>query len=220
MTEVISMNTLGEQPAIIKIPAKIISYILHPLFIPVYIFIWLTLRFPYHFDDITPRNLTFKTISLFLNASFFPAFSVFLLWRLKFINSVFLRTEKDRVIPYIITMIFYWWLWYLSRNFTDQPQVLKFFYFGIFLNTVFGLIINSFIKISMHAMGAGTFVTFIILTCLIYHTTMGADILTATVLAGVICTARLMLNHHSNAEIYSGLIVGIIGQLLGLWIAF
>jgi len=220
MQQQTAINTLGEQPAALKVFAKIISYILHPLFIPVYIFFWLTIRFPIHFDNITPTALTFKTVSIFLNATFFPAFAVFLLWRLKFIETIFLRTEKDRIIPYMITMIFYWWMWYLSRNFTDQPEVLKFFYFGIFLNTVFGLVINNFIKISMHAMGAGSFVAFMILTCIIYQTSLGVDILIATILAGLICTSRLMLNHHSTAEIYTGLFVGVICQLLGLWIAF
>ena len=129
-------------------------------------FYGLTSRFSIHFDDISRTGFTFKAISVFLNASFFPAFAVFLLWRLKFIETIFLRTQKDRIIPYIITMIFYWWMWYLSRTFTDQPDVLKFFYFGIFLNTVFGLVINNFIKISMHAMGAGALLAFIILTCL------------------------------------------------------
>ena len=207
------------QPPALRIIAKIVSYILHPLFIPTYVFLWLVKRFTINFDDITQQGLLFKEISVFINASFFPAFAVFLLWRLKFIESIYLRTQKDRIIPYIITMIFYWWMWYLSRGFTDQPIVLKFFYFGIFLTTVFGLIINNFIKISMHAIGAGTFLTFIILTCLTYHTFFGSDIIIATFLAGLICTARLILNHHSVAEIYAGLIVGIICQLLGVWIA-
>lgn len=203
----------------LKIFAKIVSYILHPLFIPTYIFLWLVNRFPIHFAGITQHDLLLKKISVFINASFFPAFAVFLLWRLKFIQSIFLRTQKDRIIPYIITMIFYWWMWYLSRNFTDQPEVLRFFYFGIFLTTVFGLIINNFIKISMHTIGAGTFFAFIVLTCLMYHSLLGADIMIATLLAGLICTVRLLLNHHSAAEIYSGLFVGIICQLLGVWIA-
>jgi len=193
-------DTVYQRP-VFKIIAKIISYILHPLFIPIYIFLWLTWRFPINFDDISTAGLMYKTISVFLNASFFPAFAVFLLWRLKFIDSIFLRTQKDRIIPYVITMIFYWWLWYLSRNFTDQPDVLKFFYFGIFLNTVFGLIINNFIKISMHAMGAGTLVAFVILTCAHYQTFLGADIIIATFMAGIICTARMLLDHHSSAEI-------------------
>ena len=204
---------------VLKIIAKIVSYVLHPLFIPTYVFLWLTLRFSVNFDDITAAGLTFKTISVFLNASFFPAFAVFLLWRLKFIESIFLRTQKDRIIPYIITMIFYWWLWYLSRSFTDQPDALKYFYFGIFLNTVFGLLINNFIKISMHAMGAGTSVAFVILSCLHYQTFLGADITVAIILAGIICTARMLLDQHSSAEIYTGLLIGVIGQLLGVWIA-
>ena len=70
----------------------------------------------------------------------------------------------------------------------------------------------------MHAIGAGTFTAFIILTCFHYHILFGADIIIATFLAGAICTARLILNEHSVAEIYTGLIVGIICQLLGLLI--
>ncbi len=221
MQQEIALNTLGEQPPVLKIFAKIVSYIFHPLFIPTYIFLWLAYRFPANFYDVTPTSLALKKISVFWLTAFFPAFSVFLLWKLKFIENVFLRTQKDRIIPYIITMIFYWWMWYLSRNqaFDDQPEVLKFFYFGIFLNTVFGLIINNFIKISMHAMGAGTLLAFMVLTCIQYQTFLGADILMATFLTGIICSARLLLNHHSNAEIYTGLFVGVLCQLLGVWIA-
>lgn len=210
--------SFGDQPKALKIIAKIVSYILHPLFIPIYVFLWLAKRFSVNFDGITQTGLLFKEISVFINASFFPAFAVFLLWRLKFIESIFLRTQKDRIIPYIITMIFYWWMWYLSRGFTDQPIVLKPFFFGIFLTTVFGLIINNFIKISMHAIGAGTLITFVIFTCLYYQTLFGADIAVVTILTGLICTARLMLNHHSVTEIYSGLFIGILCQLISFWL--
>ena len=219
MQQELTLNTTGEQPAALKVLGKVVSYILHPLFIPLYVFIWLEWRFPIHFDDISARGLTFKTISVFLNTAFFPAFSVFLLRQLKFIDSIYLRTQKDRIIPYVITMIFYWWLWYLSRNFTDQPDVLRFFYFGIFLNTVFGLVINNFIKISMHSMGAGTLIAFAIITMAHYETFLGADIMIITMLAGLICTSRLLLNQHSVAEIYMGLFVGVACQFLGYWIA-
>src|SRR5258706_2685966 len=105
MEQNLAYNTTGEQPQVLKVIAKIISYLLHPLFIPTYVFLWLTWRFPESFSGITLTGLIFKKISVFLNASFFPAFSVFLLWRLKFIESIYLRTQKDRIIPYIITMI-------------------------------------------------------------------------------------------------------------------
>ena len=43
------------QPLYLKVIAKIISYIFHPLFIPTYVFLWLALRFPFevcrHYTD-------------------------------------------------------------------------------------------------------------------------------------------------------------------------
>ena len=175
-----------QQPSVLRFIAKFISYILHPLFIPTYIFFWLTYRFPNEFAGMTPLTMFARKFGVFWMSAFFPAFSVFLLWRLKFIDSIYLRTQKERIVPYIISMIFYWWLWYLSRNFTDQPDVLRFFFFGIMLNTVAGLIANNFIKISMHAMGAGSAVTFIILTALYYKVYTGTDIIAAVFTADII----------------------------------
>jgi len=48
-----------EQPLYLRVIAKAISYIFHPLFIPTYIFLWLVLRFPFEFAGITPMGLFF-----------------------------------------------------------------------------------------------------------------------------------------------------------------
>ena len=183
----------------LRIPAKIISYIFHPLFIPTYIFLWLVNRFPIEFAGITPESLFFRKINIFWMTAFFPAFSIFLLWRLKFIDNIFLRTQKERIIPYIIIMFFYWWMWYLSRSFEDQPIVLKFFYFGIFIATVPALIINNFSKISMHAMGVGSALVCVLLTCFIYRVNMGVDIAVAILITGIVCTATLL--HIQSTDI-------------------
>lgn len=193
---------------------KLVSYIFHPLFIPTFVFFWLLQRFPYEFSNITPFDLFARKITVFWMTAFFPAFSVFLLWRLKFINSIFLKTSQERIIPYIITMIFYWWMWYLSRNFTDQPAVLKMFFFGIFLSTAAGLILNSFFKISMHGLGVGGMAAFVILTCYFYHQYLGFDIVIALLILGLVATARLLISSHNSFEIYSGIMVGIFCQLI------
>jgi membrane-associated phospholipid phosphatase len=206
-----------QQPAVLRAVAKLVSYLFHPLFLPTYIFFWVLLRLPFEFAGITPLTLFARKITVFWMTAFFPAFSVFLLWRLKFIANIFLKTQKERIAPYIITMIFYWWMWYLSRNFTDQPIVLKFFFFGIFTSTIFALIINSFFKISMHAMGIGGALAFVIITGFYYGVYLGTDITIMVLLAGLVCTARLLLGHHNNLQIYAGLILGILCQLIGYW---
>jgi hypothetical protein len=207
-------SVIPEEPLYLKAIAKIVSYIFHPLFIPTYIFFWLLLRFPFEFAGITPFTLFARKITVFWMTAFFPAFSVFLLWRLKFIDSIFLKTQKDRIVPYIISMIFYWWMWYLSRNFTDQPGALRFFFLGVFFATIIAMMLNNFFKISMHATGVGGAIIFAVLTCFYYQTYLGADLSLIFFITGLVCTARFITSDHNNLEVYSGLIVGALCQLI------
>jgi lipopolysaccharide export LptBFGC system permease protein LptF len=105
-------------------------------------------------------------------------------------------------------------MYYLSRNFTDQPAVLKFFFMGIFIATSVGLVFNNFIKISLHAMAAGGAATAIILFSYYYQAPFGLFISIALLLAGLICSSRLLVSDHTNAEIYYGLLVGAGCQLI------
>jgi hypothetical protein len=203
-----------KHPSALTIPAKVISYVFHPLFIPSYVFFFLMQQFPYEFAGITEWQLKMRFFSIFWLTAFFPAFAVFLMWRLNFSESIFLRTQKERIVPYIITMFFYWWMYYLSRNFTDQPAVLKFFYMGIFIATVAGLILNSYFKISLHGLAIGGIWMAVILTSMYYHASLGIEITAVTLIAGIVCTSRLLVSDHTNTEVYSGLLVGIFCQLI------
>jgi hypothetical protein len=201
----------------LTIPAKIISYLFHPLFIPTYIFIFLVYQVPYEFAGISDYQLKLRIFSIFWLTAFFPAFAVFLLWRLKFAENIFLRTRKERIVPYIITMFFYWWMYYLSRNFSDQPLVLRFFYMGIFLATVFGLVLNNYYKISLHAMAVGGALAAVILFAMYYRLSLGISMSVTAMIAGIVCTSRLLVSDHTNKEIYAGLFVGIGSQLIAYW---
>ena len=202
---------------LLQIAAKLISYILHPLFIPVYFFLFLVYQFPYEFTVSMAFELKLKLISTFIMTAFFPAFAVFLLWRLNFIHSIFLKTQKERIIPFFITMFFYWWMYYLGRTMKDQPQMLKVFYFGIFISTAIGVIINNFIKISLHGIAMGSAMMAVILCSFFYHTPLTEAISIITVLTGVVCTARFIVSNHTNEEVYTGVFVGIICQILAYW---
>jgi len=193
---------------------QVVSIIFHPLFIPTYIFCLLMEAIPYEFAGISQWQLTLRFFSCFWWTAFLPAFAIFLLWRLQFINSILLKTQKERIVPFIIVMFFYWWMYYLSRNFTDQPLVLRFFYMGIFLSTVVGLILNSYLKISLHGMAAGGAVTAIGLFSWYYAIPLWIYLIPAVLLAGVIATARMLVSDHSTREIYLGLFMGAACQCL------
>lgn len=196
---------------------KIVSYIFHPLFIPTYIFLFLMWQFPFDFAGITAWQLKLKLFSTFWLTAFFPAFAVFLLWRLKFSESIFLRTQKERIIPYFISMFFYWWMYYLSKNQTNQPAVLSFFYFGIFWCSIIGVIINNFIKISLHTMAIAGAATALLLFGWHYSVNINLHIIASLILCGVVTTARMVAGQHTSLELYSGFGLGVACQIFGYW---
>ncbi|MCU0321421.1 MAG: hypothetical protein MUE72_03345 [Chitinophagaceae bacterium] len=198
--------------------AKILSYAFHPLFIPTYIFLFLGYQFPMEFAGLTDKGYKLKLFGLFWMTAFFPAFAVFLMWRLKFIDNIFLRTQKERIIPFFVSMFFYWWMYYLGKNFKDQPEVLKFFFFGIFISTSIGVIINNYIKISLHGMAMGGALTAIVLFSFYYQTSLGLPIIIATIITGLVATSRFIAGSHTNTEMYGGLILGCICQLVAYWV--
>lgn len=219
-TENITLNAAHSKPQnpVLNVLFNLTSIVFHPLFLPTYFFMWVYFRFPYSFPGLTETGVKLRMFGVFWTTAFFPAFVVFLLWRLKAVNSMKLQTYKERIIPYITTMFFYWWMWYLSRNFTDQSQVLKFFYFGIFIATIPGLILNNFIKISMHGMGIGGILAAMVISCSYLDLYLGQDLIIAFILGGLILTARMYLKEHSSKELYTGFAVGIATQIISYYI--
>lgn len=155
-----------------------------------------------------------------VNTILFPVISVLLLKGLGFIRSVFLKTQKERIIPYVAVNIFYFWLFLVLKNQADIPPVTTAFVLGTFIASSAGLIFNSFFKISMHALGMGAFCG--ILLCILFSGSPYASVLPlmAVILAtGIVCTSRLILSDHSMSDIYSGLLIGILCQVAA-WVFY
>lgn len=209
----------NSQPKIVKYIAHLLSYVLHPLFIPTYFFLFLMQVLPFEFVGITEWQLKMRLFSVAWLTAFFPAFAVFLLWRLKLSDSIFLRTQKERIIPYVITMFFYWWMYYLSRNFTDQPIALKFFYLGIFVASAIGMTVNNFMKVSLHAMGIAGLTTAVILVSVFYPVNNAVWVLLAVLLTALVISARLVVSDHTIKELIVGLFIGVFTQVAAyLWV--
>jgi hypothetical protein len=216
---VANTNMENSQPRIVKYLAHLLSYVFHPLFVPTYFFLYLMQVLPFEFVGITEWQLKMRLFSVAWLTAFFPAFAVFLLWRLKLSDSIFLRTQKERIIPYVITMFFYWWMYYLSRNFTDQPIALKFFYLGIFVASAIGMTVNNFMKVSLHAMGIAGLTTAIVLVSVFYPVNNALWVLLAVLLTAFVISARLVVSDHSQKELVVGLFIGVFTQVAAyLWV--
>ncbi|MEO6638149.1 MAG: hypothetical protein ABIN25_07715, partial [Ginsengibacter sp.] len=193
----------------LKIPAQLFSYVFHPLFIPLIAAWYLAFFQPGYFTGIPGGEKIYILIRVAYNTIFFPALTILLLKALGFIQSIFLKTQRERIIPYVAANIFYFWMYLVFKNQPDVPLILTMFIFGIFLSSCFGLFINNYFKISMHALGMGAF-TGLVLT-IIFSGFSYSIFLPAMViffLTGIVCTSRLIVSDHSPFQIYMGILFG------------
>lgn len=199
----------------LRIPAHILSYIFHPLFIPAYVTAFLVYVHPYAFAGVVDRMKMFRVLSVFFNTGFAPAFAVFLMWRLRLIENMYLKTQKERIIPYAITMIFYFWGWYVFYK-QDNPNYLIDFLLGSFLAVCASWMLNIYTKISMHATAMGGMVVFFLLQAFTEFEITGYYFSLSILVAGLVCTSRLLVSSHSPREIYLGFVVGGLCQLIAI----
>jgi len=218
LTESMDANDIrkkrNEYNRVIVFFGNFFSFIFHPLFIATYIIAFLIFIHPGTFTGVDPRTKLFRFLTVFLFTTAFPAFTVFLAWRLKLIKSLYLATTRERLIPYVLTMFFYFWTWYVFSNLPDSPPVAVHLLLGSFLAICGGWMCNIFFKISMHGIAMGGLIVFAILFAFTDSYSSGLYLSVALLVAGIICTSRLIVSDHSAFDVYTGLIVGMLTQFI------
>ncbi|MEO6682975.1 MAG: hypothetical protein ABIN48_09120, partial [Ginsengibacter sp.] len=135
-----------------------------------------------------------------------------------FLKNIYLNSQRDRIIPYIATNIFYFWTYLVLKN-HGTPSILTAFILGIFLASSVALIANIYFKISMHGLGVGAFsglMLLLIFTGFPYAIFLPAMIV--FILAGIVSSSRLIVSNHTPFEIYTGILVGILSQFIALFV--
>lgn len=205
-------------PAPVRIFGHIVSIIFHPLFIPSYITAFLVYEDPYAFAGLNGRLKMFRLLSVIFATAFLPLFSVALMKQLGFVKSIFLRSQQDRIIPYIVSMIFYFWAWYVSKNIRDSTALTAML-LAVFLGCIAGMMANIYYKISMHGIAVGALFVLFVWMAFAGTIAMGSWLAIAILITGLVCTARFIVSDHTGFEIYSGVMAGALCQLVAIAIA-
>lgn len=202
-------------PMVVKGLAHFFSFVFHPLFIPLIAAWFLAFVQPGYFTGISPKEKTLIVIRVGYNTIFYPALTVILLKALGFAKSILLKTQRERIVPYIATNIFYFWVFLVFVNQPEVPKILTSFMFAAFLASSAALIANIYYKISMHALGVGSLCGLILIvifsgfTYPVFLTSM-----LVFLIAGIVSTSRLIVSDHRPFDIYSGIFIGILCQLI------
>jgi hypothetical protein len=206
-------STNSHHPSAIRFFAHFFSYVFHPLFIPLYVSWFIAFIHPSYFSGASVHEKTSILISISYTMIFLPVVTIFLLKQLNFISSFFLKTQQDRIIPYIACGVYFFWMYIVLKNNENAPSILRGFILAVFFSSSVALIANIYYKISMHAIGMGGLLGVFLLITWQNTMLMTWPLCTALLIAGLVCTARLIISDHRPKEIYMGLLVGIVCQL-------
>lgn len=202
-------------PLILKAVAHFFSFILHPLFVPAIATWFLAFLQPGYFTGISPREKWWIIARVGYNTIFYPALTVLLLKGLGFIKSIFLKTQRERIVPYIATNIFYFWMFLVFRNQPEVPLILTSFMFGAFLASSAALLANIYFKISMHALGVGSLCGLILIIIFSGFTyAIFLMVMLIYLITGIVSTSRMIVSDHKPLEIYSAIFISILCQVI------
>lgn len=196
-----------------KLFLKIISYIFHPLCIP---FAGTVTYF-----IITPKYSPLElqsgnVLPIFILTVIIPIISFFILRNLGIVSSVFLPNRKERKYPLMISILLLCMV--LLKVIPNNYVVEIYFYFvGLIVASFASLLLLFFkLKTSLHLMGMGSLLMFIIALSIHFEINITIAISFWILATGLVATSRLYLNAHSRGEVLVGLLLGIVSQLLTL----
>ncbi len=191
---------------------KLISYVFHPLLFP---FIG---SFLYLF--LTPKHISKKLeyiilLVVFMSTYILPIFLLTVLKKLQLIKSFHLKTIKERKFLVIFFIILSFMVGKMLLK-TQIVDLLSFSFYGIAIALCITYLLFIFkIKTSLHMLGIGGIIGFVIVMSFNYQLNFNLLIACLFILSGLIALSRLKLKAHIPKEIYIGFIIGILTQWVG-----
>ena len=190
---------MGKQLAIF------ISYIFHPLWMPLYVMLIF-----WNIDTVFISNdvvWLYILLVVFINTLLIPVLLFWMMKRLKIIESLHLDSQKDRFYPFAIIGIFYLTTWYVFNSIEIFTYLSLVFVLAAIL-VFFALAINFFWKISIHSMSMGAMSTAVLYLAAVHFIDEVWPVYLIFILSGLVGYARLKLKAHSSSQVYIGYILG------------
>jgi len=196
----------------VKKLSKLITILFHPLLMPTLGV--LIIFYTGSYISFLPSDIK-KIILLVIGANTLglPLLMMPLFVQFGVIKSLAMVSHKERIMPLSFTLIPY----FLSVYFLVRlpiPSIISAFMIGASLSVAFCLITSIWWKVSIHMVGIGGIVGFLIAFSVRLYVDVFVYLLIALVISGVLASARLYLKAHKPLQIYVGFTAGLIIMLV------
>ncbi len=135
-----------------------------------------------------------------------PVMLLLFYWTHRWINDFQISERRERIIPLILSAIFYY-VAYRVLHSLHTPFIIQKFVLASTVAIFFTLIISLSWKISMHGVGIGGF-TGMVAALATVSPALFPILVVSILLTGVVGYARIRLNAHTPAQFYAGTLLG------------
>lgn len=187
--------------------ARLLSHLLHPLLMPL-LSLWVMLRVDPHVGYFLPPSGRMLLLGMVAIMTFiFPVMSVLLLRRAGLITDLHLPRREERIVPYLMTLLYTGMALYLLFRTPLHPIAYALF-IGILCAMVVSAITTFWWKISAHMVGIGGCIGAVAALDALHRIGAFVPLALLLLLAGALGTARLLTSDHTSGQVYSGAALG------------
>lgn len=193
--------------------AKVISALFTPFSIPFLAFLFL---FIFSYLRIMP--LQYKLIVLGVVYCFtilMPTLTIFIFRKINGFSPEELAERKKRYVPFILTITSYVFCLLMMHR-LNIPWYMTGIILAALVMMVICVIVNLKWKLSEHMAGAGAVVGGLVAFSALFGYNPVWWLCVFILVAGILGTARIILQHHTPGEVMGGFIVGLTCSLLVL----
>ncbi|MEM6320611.1 MAG: hypothetical protein AAF960_23280 [Bacteroidota bacterium] len=212
----------------LKSLAQIISWLFHPLLMVTYMICLLMVVNPFSFgiSQVGEGRSGLLIILVFLQATLIPAIAISMMKGLGLIPDFNTEERTARIGPFLAAGVLYLWLFISFNRLPEVPLVLKSAILGVVIALFTTFILNIFSRISVHTVGVGSLVGMVLVTMLLFSYTtfpfgdqmysMYSVLFGVILIAGLVGSARVIIERPTPKDLYGGYLVGFATQLIAL----
>lgn len=192
--------------------AKTISVIFHPLLMPILGVFFLFNSNTYLSFLVLGAQIPIYTI-VAISTLLLPLLSLPILIYGKYIQNIYLKNNNERVLPLVLTSIFFFLGYYIIAKITNQHFIfnsIKVFMIASLISLIFTTLITMKWKISAHMVGVGGILGLLIGLSMEYNVDLILYVLLMIMVSGLVAFSRLKLNAHNPSQVYFGYLLGFV----------
>lgn len=186
--------------------AQVISLVLSPFYLPVVAFIMLLF---FSYLSYTSWQYNLQIIGMvYLFTVLLPRLAIYAYRKINGWTRHELGKRERRIVPYILSISSYTALLYMM-NHMRMPRFTMGIVAGALAIQIVCALVNPWLKVSTHAAASGGVIGAIMAFSLIFNFDPTYPLCLGVFVAGLVCTARMILRQHTLTDLGVGLLIGL-----------